>query len=493
MIKREDLLKKLEAFKKIDNGPKDNTKLDKSALLDIFKKNAEPKTSGISEFLNKVPKNPDLSNAVTESKNVWTPKTSIKEIHKRIVMEATFDRNKPNVFRLNIETLVLDKIHSKFKITRGPEMAIVEIMYPNANDKITVKFELDGVEDKVVEVGLEDEEYTNNFSNFIINNVDSMIKEKQQTVPKMDELGVDTVEGVANRVYSPNLVTGYSPIWEAAIALVEADKDVEAPAGEATDSDVKDAVEDLTAATPGETFGEDEFKLNTGETKLGDFGGDFGSPDIDIAVGGEGDVNKAKEGEQAGQAEEAPDYSNFIEKTDWANDSLNSMQKLVSTDVAKKMQSGTGVVLTQDEILNGMPGIKGDSNFEIIDKFLKVYKELDGAQITVDMLDQIEDKLALDDGQFDTWLQAKLPEITGAAEVTETLNNEMFEDFKPMGGEPMDEPQPTGADTGTEETLSDFLSNIKETGETETEEDKELKAKAEEKAPSEIKTEFPNI
>jgi hypothetical protein len=152
------------------------------------------------------------------------------------------------------------------------------------------------------------------------------------------------------------------------------------------------------------------------------------------------------------------------------------------------MTTGSGVVLTQDEIVNGTTGIKGDTNHDIVDKFLKVYKELDGIEIPLDMMDQIEDKLELDDQQFDSWLQAKLPEITGATEVDETLNNEMFDNFKPMGGE-----QKPAAPDNKGETLADFLSSMKETGNTESGEDQEFREEIEKESPDEIKNEFPNL
>jgi hypothetical protein len=111
------------------------------------------------------------------------------------------------------------------------------------------------------------------------------------------------------------------------------------------------------------------------------------------------------------------------------------MQKLTSNSIAQKMQQGSGVVLTSDEIMNGSVGLKNDMPVDIMDKFLNVYPELDNIEMKESDLDQIEEKLSLNDGQFDAWLQQKLPEITGQNEVSSTLDNEMFEEFDEMGGE----------------------------------------------------------
>lgn len=481
MIKREDLIKALKQVK-VDNGPSDNTKLDKDALIKEFKDKFTPKISEKSEHLQEETPSKDLSNTLM-MKNEWKPKTSIKELTQRVHIEAVSERNKPNVFRLNIETLVLDKIHSKFKINRGPSFALVEILYPNANSKISLKFQVEGVEDRIIEVGLEDEAYTRNFGIFIIRVVDEMLKHKQQINPRMDDL--DAVNGVIGQTYTaPSTgVTGQYPMWESIMSLVEADEPeldseatddagVKAPTdfpngvggeGENAPDTTKDAG-DVNAEDGG--FGADDFSLDKGspegDSGLGDLGGAMGGGDFGGGSNAPMDVNKTGSGEQSGTSEAAPEYSKFRDKTDWENPSLIGMQKLVATDASKKMQSGSGVVLTSDEVINGTAGIKGDNNYDIVNKFLKIYPELDNMDIPVDMVEQIEDKLALNDDQFDSWLQAKLPEITGSQEVDETLDNEMFEDFKPMGGEKVTPPLPISpSGVPTDAGLPEFLKSLK--------------------------------
>lgn len=490
MINKNDLLSKLKAFKEdflADNSPKDNTRLDKNALSKLLadSNQSTPKTPAVSKFLNFVPKNENLAT------KQWTPKTNMVDIHKKLLMESTQD----NSFRLNIQPLVLDKMHGKFKITRGGDVVLFELLYPNANKKLSVKFELSGVEDRVLEVGLESEAYTKNFANFIIKNADEMLVEKRNKAPEFDPYEMDSEEAIAGKVYSsPSLVTGHAPLWESIIMEADAkDEDEEdeedLPPDLSAFGDVKD--EEVSEPNAEEEFTEEDFSLNPGESRIGGFDSDFGG-------GGsfsdsEGSVNKDED--SVNVKEDAPEYIEFREKSDWLNDSLNSMQRLIAKDTSEKMKSGSGVVLTQNEILNGLPGIKGDQNFEIVDKFLTIYPELDGVPITVDMMNQIEDKLALDDEQFDSWLQQKLPEITGTEEVNETLNNEMFEDFKPMGTEEElpELPEEGEGSVDKNQTLENFLTDLKENKETKSEEDQELIEDAEEKVDKKILDEFPNL
>jgi hypothetical protein len=180
-------------------------------------------------------------------------------------------------------------------------------------------------------------------------------------------------------------------------------------------------------------FTEGDFAIDAGApVDTGDFTADFGGGFGDTEAAG--DVNADNEGEVSGEVDDA-EWSTFRDKTDWLQSSLDSMQKLTSNSIAQKMQQGTGVVLTSDELLNGTVGLKNDMPVDVVDKFLNVYPELDNIELKESDLEQIEEKLSLDDGQFDSWLQQKLPEITGQDEVSTTLDNDMFDDFSAMGGE----------------------------------------------------------
>src|SRR5574343_1944511 len=83
--------------------------------------------------------------------SVWTPvKATVKDITQRILTEASaIPNNSPNAFRLDLKSIVLDRFHSKFTVNRQNNIVTVELIYPNANNKITVKLNIDGVDDSV--------------------------------------------------------------------------------------------------------------------------------------------------------------------------------------------------------------------------------------------------------------------------------------------------------------------------------------------------------
>jgi len=172
------------------------------------------------------------------------------------------------------------------------------------------------------------------------------------------------------------------------------------------------------------------------------------------SVGGTGEVNADVSGVEGEPDEE---YIQFAQKDDWTQASLDTMQKLTAEATAEQMQDGNGVILSKSDILNGTVGIENDSNYQILNKFLKVYPELDGVDITGAIMNEIEDKLSKDDGQFDAFLQQNLSDITGTDQVDSTLQNEMFSDFTAMGGEKEPEPEvAVPAFGGSEDGIGDF-------------------------------------
>lgn len=513
-FKKADILNALRA-KKIDNGPKNIKQLDKNELL--TKLNATlPKPDGKGMLMANIKNiNGDLADPDTTIHfESWKPRTNIKQISQRFLTEAASVMS-PNAFRLNLQTIVLDKAHAKFNVTRNQHTATVEILYPNVNGKITVKTSLEGVEDTLVELGLEDEHYVGNFGAYIITLVDNMIKE-------LKESGNDAQTSYYMGAASGGM-SGFAPNWEGRasvesdsrrinnlMALVEQEEKPEDDT-EAIDAEGADAGTDAEGgADPaeGDVFGEQDFSMDAGGGG-GDVGGfDFGG-DLGGGMGGDaetaGDVNADQNAPVAGEPEE--NYMKFTDKVDWLNSALDTMQKLVSSAMANSMQKGKGVILTSDEVLNGTVGIKNDSNGDIVEKFLSIYPALDGIELTESQLNEIEEKLSLDDGQFDSWFQSKLPEFMGQEEVNDVLNNEMFSEFMPMGGEDtsMDEIESQEGEFG------DFIDSLggeptagegeagmpTESGELPTEESEDAEASIRKEAELDVaqpkQNEFPNV
>jgi len=528
-MKKTELLEAIQTIKMNnapDIGPKKVTNLvNKDVLVKEMKTSFVPKADKKGQLLANI-KNINKDIAKPESKpsmesREWKPAiTSVEELTKRILIEAeTDDKRKPNAFRLNLQPVVLDSTHAKMDITRNGKVTTAEIMYPNANGKITVKIQVDGAEDKLVEVGLDSPEYRTNLGVYIIKLIDESIEESGGSEQaEMDEYlyadrGAQAGEapmgtGIDGR--GSNIGAG-SPIWEsdrtkmnALLSIVEAKDDEELAFDEPTDEGGDEGGDDLGDLDLGgdaeggeEAFGEGDFAMDAGaDTETSDEfdsdfgfggggGGDFGGGDFggDGAEGG--DINAD---DQEGGAEDV-DFMTFKDKTDWLQSALDTMQNLVATSMGQKMGEGKGVILTSDEILNGTSGLRNvDKPVDIVDKFLQIYVELDNIDLKEEQLAQIEEKLSLNDNQFDGWLAQKMPEFTNEEEVNDTLNNEMFSDFDPMGGEDMGE--------GEEENLGDmdFQDFLEETEPEEESSSKRTEAELDigSDLPAET-SEFPNV
>lgn len=513
-MNKNTLLESLKAIK-IDNSLKNKPLYREELISKINKYIPKPDKKGkvLDEIRKKL--NTNLANPEKKIKfeSEWKPRpTNTTELLNSIVFEAEVENRKSNAFRLNLQDIVIDVSHAKFQITRGNKTAVIELLYPNANGKITIKIQTDGAEDKLIELGLEDPEYIQSFGAYIMKLVDESVKESQEQ--GQDEMN-DYLSSAGQFVPSQGSTLNrgsFSPNWESAqksdsarmkelMTLVEQEEKIPEPdEEEVTDKDVDNVMGASVGGDAGNGesgegdeagFGKEDFSLDAGGGLgggggLGSLGGGGGS---DFGGFGGGEKEKgvnADEGEIG--LEDKSNYMTFRDKTDWTNASLDAMQKLVSTSVADKMQEGTGVVLTSDEILNGTVGMKGDTNYDVIDKFLKVYPELDNIDLKEEDLNQIETKLPSPD--FDAWLQQELPKISGEKDVDETLNNEMFEDFKPMGGETEEPVAPIGPEPEFPDLVEKAISSEKEKKE-------DIKTPEEKEAELEIGgmelPEFPNI
>lgn len=510
-MNKNDMLGALKSIN-VDNGPKNSETFKK---IDFLKQmgNFMPKADGKGKVLDNAHKelNTDLAKSKSDVKleSGFKPQQSdIKSVAQKFLAEnAILENSSPNAFRLDLRSLVLDKTHAKMGLVRGGETAHVELMYPNANGKITVKLSVKGVEDNIYELSLEDEAYLGNFGASILSEIDSMVSTKDEM--DLGDLGdFDDEYLIGNKSGG---LTGFGPNWEAGgnitessvnqmknlMALIEADDEEELDLDNAEGDDIDAG--DVNSSE----FSESDFSLDD-DVDMGEFddlAGNMGSGGaLNLGGGNEmagGDVNKTED--DSFSVEEDVNYMTFKEKSDWLNSALDTMQKLVSKSVADKMQDGEGVILTSDEILNGTIGIKNESNNEIIDKFLKVYPSLDSIEFKEEDLDRIEEKLSLDDGQFDTWLQSELPEMRGDSDAYDALNNDMFDDFEEMGGESQEEFGGLGEfDEFIDDTTSDgdkvdgIFSEISDVT-TEDDEDYASRKEAESEVEGDELNEFPNV
>jgi hypothetical protein len=354
--------------------------------------------------------------AVNRKVTAWAPpKTTTKVIVQKIMVEAAMaPEYSKNSFRLNIPSISVDKAHSKFMFSHNGRQLLGEILYPNASGKITVKVEAKGFDPVIKEVGLEDDAYIAGLSKVIV----KMATEVSETIAKQ---GTGMVDYSQSDLGDPGGgVGGFAPVWESTTSSWNRDMA---------------KISSLMEQEGDSPFGENDFSQSFGDTDFAQdstnpvTAGDFPAmpaPGEGLAPAG---VNQDDGSSGAPGQEETPDeYESFAEKTDWDNASVSTMGKLVAKAQAKTMaDGGSGVVLTADEILNGTRASKLQPAHDIIKDFLKVYPELDD-DFTQEQLGLIDDKLALDDGQFDSWLAENLSEFKGSEDVDMALNNDMFND-----------------------------------------------------------------
>lgn len=424
-----------------------NEKLDKQGVLSLLNNRVEPKTNGKSAFLNALPRNKDLANktkGITFESRFGTQKTTMKSLVESIVFESS--KNTVNPIRLDLKSLAVSNLHSKFTINRGPDSVIVEMMYPNVNNEVTIKIINKNGNDKLVTIDPEDPSYQENFGAVVLKEIDKvLLANKSEKVDYKLASNDASLGGSGDPAPVLPALGGYAPVWESAwlsaMALVEADDldvDMDAAGGESdTESDVEPG--DVNADGDN-TFGAEDFSADStsgGDMFSGDFGGSGSLSSLGGGMVGGGGSGSGSMGGGVADAGGEPEgeYLKFRDKDDWTQSSLDTMQKLTAEATAEQMQNGNGVVLSSNDVLKGTVGIENDSNYQIVDKFLKIYPELDEIDIPEEMMNEIEDKLDKNDNQFDAFLQQNLSKITGTETVDNTLNNEMFDDFKPMGGE----------------------------------------------------------
>ena len=463
MFNKSDILSQLASMQPAIDAA---TSVSKTKVLADLGDKAKQHELPKSKFLNALGKNKDLADPEKKItfESEWKPrKSDVPAIFRKFLTEAeTSSQSNPNAFRLNLQSMVLQNTHAKFKVNRGDKEVLVEILYPNAKGQITVKLALKNAEDKLLSVDLEDPSYTGNFGAFILKEIDKLVAETRTNPLGSYKEPAGRDQGAADSdKYIPKMpsLQGYSPVWESAwegaSALVEADEEeeeVDVPA-----PDVKGAADNGGEMNDVEgEFGKEDFTsgdVNSDDSFRSDFGG-AGSLDTlgGGMVGGGDAVNADPSGSQPGETEDT-EYAQFRDKDDWTQSALDAMQKLTADATAKQMQKGSGVILSADEVLKGNVGIQNDSNYQIVDKFLKIYPELDGVDIPETMLNELEDQLSKNDGQFDSFLQQNLPKITGTDQVDDVLDNDMFSDFTPMGGEAEKKP-------GEKDEFSEFVGDL---------------------------------
>ena len=373
---------------KLDNS-RTNEKLDKiDVLANINKLTSNAKT--VDTIANVVSNIKKMNTGITESTSVeWTPiRATVKEIVQKVITEAAMiPATAPNAFRLDLKSMVIDKAHCIFSIKRKNEVATIQLYYPNANNNITVKISIEGVDDKVYEVGLDDTQYTMNFGASIIKSIDDMIQNKQSKSNITDN-GVMEPASFGAPSSAPNTsISGFSPNWVQNGYNMESDFTKLMALVEQGDENLEETPEagDINADKTG--FDANSFASDAGTPDAG-----AGAPDANSA----NDIN-ADDG-TVGVEEDDEYIDDFVEYAlPLFDDTLRGDMYAPLIDLLDDRQKSEAITgtegITPPSRKNPLPGLKQMPHKDLLNAFVELYPIL-GGQLKKSQVDEIIEIIA---------------------------------------------------------------------------------------------------
>lgn len=156
--------------------------------------------------------------------------TTIQTILNKALTEAAAQAVGQSLFRLDLGNVVCDSAHAKFKINRRNHSVIVDMLYPNDNGNITIRYNVDDVAEKMFELSLDSEHYINGFGRTVIECCDAAIKEAEEITEEDDIYSTDEFG------YQPIMSADMRGLLQMTTAIMESDfgeADFAAPAPDA--------------------------------------------------------------------------------------------------------------------------------------------------------------------------------------------------------------------------------------------------------------------
>jgi hypothetical protein len=279
--------------------------------------------------------------------------TTIQTILNKALTEAATQSVGQSMFRLDLGNVVCDSAHAKFKMVRKNHSVVVDMLYPNDNGNITIRYNVDDVAEKMFELSLDSEHYINGFGRTIINCCDDAIKDAEEMTDEEDIYSTDE--------------NGYQPIMSA---------------------DMRGLLGIANAIMESDMGGGD----------AGGFGeADFAAP-ADAGVGMGGDMGGgAPVGNSGGNAAIGGDIEGEEDEVNFADECLSRLSTETSLDseqngsfarftdiLADKManesrKNSHGIVLTGKQVAKGTLGIATtESASERISDFQNYYPQFKG-------------------------------------------------------------------------------------------------------------------
>lgn len=303
--------------------------------------------------------------------------TTIQTILNKALTEAATQAVGQSVFRLDLGNVVCDSAHAKFKMVRRNHSVVVDMLYPNDNGNITIRYNVDDVAEKMFELSLDSEHYINGFGHTIIKCCDDAIKEAEEMTEEEDIYSTDEYG------YQPIMSADMRGLLQMTNAIMEADMGGGADAG----------------------FGEADFAAAPADGGMGaaDQGGGAGAGTANLG----------------GNLEHAEDkVTNFVEElkqglnTD-INGSLGKIMNIVADKKAEaSKENASGEHLTAKQIRDGIPPMNLRENTDtLLEEFKGFYEAFDETKpnpmtkkemkALLDFLDNNDVNSAMD---FEAWL-----------------------------------------------------------------------------------------
>ena len=210
--------------------------------------------------------------------------TTIQTILNKALTEAAAQAVGQSLFRLDLGNVVCDSAHAKVKSNRRNHSVIVDMLYPNDNGNITIRYNVDDVAEKMFELSLDSEHYINGFGRTIIECCDAAIKEAEEMTEEDDIYETDEFG------YQPIMSADMRGLLKMTNAIMESDfgeADFAAPAPDAGGMDA--------GMGGGADMGGGAGGFDMGGDMGMDMGGEAGAPNGALDINELGEVGKISE------------------------------------------------------------------------------------------------------------------------------------------------------------------------------------------------------
>ena len=301
------------------------------------------------------------------------PYTTIQTILNKALTEAATQAVGQSLFRLDLGNVVCDSAHAKFKITRRNHSVIVDMLYPNDNGNITIRYNVDDVAEKMFELSLDSEHYINGFGRTIISCCDTAIKEAEEMTEEDDIYSTDEFG------YQPIMSADMRGLLQMTNAIMESDMGGGDAGG----------------------FGEADFSADAADVAGAMGGGAGGAAGGGFGIGG--DVDNPDDGVNFADA------CRGILNTDPETGTLKKLATIVADTIAdQSRESSSGEYLTAKQVRDGTRGIAKDWHPDtLIATFQDQYKAFEG-KVTGKEMNEFEHFLNSNDVNsamdFDAWV-----------------------------------------------------------------------------------------